>query len=309
MPFTYRDLGSVATIGRFRAIASVRKVRLSGFPAWVVWFFVHLAFLTGFGEPLHDDAAVAPLDDRPRAAPSGSSAPPTPAATSAFRRIRARDRRPAPFPSGRPRPRRPPRERCRESSSAGHAVGPSTNEEVAMNGTQEQSAAMSSPFPPIADYGFLSDCHTGALVAPDGGCRLAVRPPLRLSECLRQPARPRGGHVPLRSVRHQRPDPAGATRPGTNVLVTTWKTPSGWVVVRDALIIGPTRGPDTVTPHDPAPGRRRRRAPPRADGRVPRWPRRDGARVRARLRLRHDRGQWALMDDDAATRPTRPAPG
>ena len=49
-PFKYRDLGSVATIGRFRAIASVRKVRLSGFPGWVVWFFVHLAFLTGFGD-------------------------------------------------------------------------------------------------------------------------------------------------------------------------------------------------------------------------------------------------------------------
>src|SRR5947208_1787523 len=32
----------------------------------------------------------------------------------------------------------------------------------------EQSAAMPSPFPPIADYGFLSNCHTGALVAPDG---------------------------------------------------------------------------------------------------------------------------------------------
>ena len=44
--------GSVATIGRFRAIASVRKVRLSGFPGWVVWFFVHLAFLTGFGDRL-----------------------------------------------------------------------------------------------------------------------------------------------------------------------------------------------------------------------------------------------------------------
>ena len=27
---------------------------------------------------------------------------------------------------------------------------------------------MPSPFPPIAEYGFLSDCHTGALVAPDG---------------------------------------------------------------------------------------------------------------------------------------------
>ena len=30
-----------------------------------------------------------------------------------------------------------------------------------------QSAAAPSPFPPIAEYGFLSDCHTGALVAPD----------------------------------------------------------------------------------------------------------------------------------------------
>ena len=33
---------------------------------------------------------------------------------------------------------------------------------------EAQSAAAPSPFPPIADYGFLSDCHTGALVAPDG---------------------------------------------------------------------------------------------------------------------------------------------
>jgi NADH:ubiquinone reductase (H+-translocating) len=50
--FKYRDMGSVATIGRFRAIASVHRVRLSGFPAWVVWFCVHLAFLTGFGDRL-----------------------------------------------------------------------------------------------------------------------------------------------------------------------------------------------------------------------------------------------------------------
>jgi NADH dehydrogenase len=48
-PFAYRDLGSVAAIGRFRAICSVRGIRLSGFPAWVVWMFVHLAFLNGFG--------------------------------------------------------------------------------------------------------------------------------------------------------------------------------------------------------------------------------------------------------------------
>ncbi len=51
-PFKYRDLGSVATIGRFNAIVSVRGIRLSGFPGWVVWAFVHLAFLTGFGNRL-----------------------------------------------------------------------------------------------------------------------------------------------------------------------------------------------------------------------------------------------------------------
>jgi NADH dehydrogenase len=47
-PFKYRDLGSVATICRFRAIFSWRGIRLSGYPAWVVWAFVHLAFLNGF---------------------------------------------------------------------------------------------------------------------------------------------------------------------------------------------------------------------------------------------------------------------
>ena len=36
VPFKYRDLGSVATIGRFRAVASVRSLRLSGFAGWVV---------------------------------------------------------------------------------------------------------------------------------------------------------------------------------------------------------------------------------------------------------------------------------
>ncbi len=49
LPFRYRDLGSLATIGRFRAVMSFGKIRLSGFPAWVAWCFVHLAFLTSFG--------------------------------------------------------------------------------------------------------------------------------------------------------------------------------------------------------------------------------------------------------------------
>ena len=37
--------------------------------------------------------------------------------------------------------------------------------------------------------------------------------------------------------------------PGTNVLVTTWKTGSGWIEVRDALTMGPTAHEDHVTPH------------------------------------------------------------
>ena len=50
--FTYRDLGSVATIGRFRAVVKVKGVTLSGFGGWLVWMFVHLAFLSGFGNRL-----------------------------------------------------------------------------------------------------------------------------------------------------------------------------------------------------------------------------------------------------------------
>jgi NADH dehydrogenase len=48
IPFHYRDVGSVATIGRFNAIFSFRKLRATGVPAWIVWVGVHLAFLNGF---------------------------------------------------------------------------------------------------------------------------------------------------------------------------------------------------------------------------------------------------------------------
>lgn len=46
-PFRYRDVGSMATIGRSRAIASVAGVQASGFVAWVLWVFVHLMTLVG----------------------------------------------------------------------------------------------------------------------------------------------------------------------------------------------------------------------------------------------------------------------
>jgi len=52
LPFRYRDLGSAAAVGRFKAIVSMRGLHLSGFPGWVVWLFVHIAFLNGFGNRL-----------------------------------------------------------------------------------------------------------------------------------------------------------------------------------------------------------------------------------------------------------------
>jgi NADH:ubiquinone reductase (H+-translocating) len=47
-PFTYRDLGNMATIGRASAIADFGSFRLSGFIAWLAWLFVHLINLIGF---------------------------------------------------------------------------------------------------------------------------------------------------------------------------------------------------------------------------------------------------------------------
>lgn len=47
-PFRYRDKGSMATIGRAAAVAELGRLRLSGFPAWLAWLFVHLIFLVGF---------------------------------------------------------------------------------------------------------------------------------------------------------------------------------------------------------------------------------------------------------------------
>ena len=67
---------------------------------------------------------------------------------------------------------------------------------------------MSSPFTPIAEYAFLSDCHTGALIAPDGGVDWLCVPRFDAPSVLRQLAGSRGRHVPTRSVRHQRPERA-----------------------------------------------------------------------------------------------------
>lgn len=46
--FKYWDKGTMATIGRSAAVAQIGKIKLSGYPAWLAWLFIHLIFLIGF---------------------------------------------------------------------------------------------------------------------------------------------------------------------------------------------------------------------------------------------------------------------
>src|SRR4051794_11864682 len=114
--------------------------------------------------------------------------------------------------------------------------------------TAARSAAAPSPFPPIADYAFLSNCHTGALVAPDGGIGWLCVPRFDAASVF--------GTLLDRQAGYFRIGPFGANHPvsrayepGTNVLETTWKTATGWAVVREALTMGPRMQEDAVTPH------------------------------------------------------------
>jgi GH15 family glucan-1,4-alpha-glucosidase len=109
-----------------------------------------------------------------------------------------------------------------------------------------------SPFAPIADYAFLSNCHTGALVAPDGAVDWLCVPSFDSPSVF--------GSLLDRGAGAFRLGPFGinhpATRhyePGTNVLATTWRTPTGWVLVRDALTMGPWDHEDAITPHSRPP--------------------------------------------------------
>ncbi len=97
-----------------------------------------------------------------------------------------------------------------------------------------------SPFPPIADYAFLSDCETTALVAPSGNVEWLCLPRMDSPSIF--------GAILDRDAGGFRFGPADARvpaarryLPGTMVLETSWSTPTGWVIVRDVLLIGPWR--------------------------------------------------------------------
>jgi GH15 family glucan-1,4-alpha-glucosidase len=115
-----------------------------------------------------------------------------------------------------------------------------------------QSAAAPSPFPPIADYAFLSNCHTGALVAPDGAIDWLCVPRFDSPSVFGTLLDRQGGSFAFAPFGINVPT-ARIYEPGTNILATTWHTPTGWVLIRDALTIGPSRGEDRITPHSRPP--------------------------------------------------------
>ncbi len=130
--------------------------------------------------------------------------------------------------------------------SAAESKKAGSEEEGSRDPRPERRGAL--PFPPIADYAFLSNCHTGALVAPDGSidwlCVPRFDSPSIFGNLLDREAGtfrlgPFGINVPAARI----------YEPGTNMVATTWKTPTGWAVVRDALTLGPRKGEDTITPH------------------------------------------------------------
>ncbi len=99
-------------------------------------------------------------------------------------------------------------------------------------------------FPNIADYAFLSDCETNCLIAPSGAVEWL---------CIPRPDSPSVFTALLdRSGGSYRLGPFGvavpAARrylPGTLVLETTWQTPTGWLIIRDALVVGPWHNVET----------------------------------------------------------------
>jgi GH15 family glucan-1,4-alpha-glucosidase len=111
---------------------------------------------------------------------------------------------------------------------------------AAMDGLRPDARFDASPFPPIGDYAFLSDCETTALIAPSGNVEWLCLPRMDSPSVF--------GSILDRDAGGFRLGPSdimvpAARRylPGTMVLETSWGSPNGWIIVRDVLLIGPWR--------------------------------------------------------------------
>jgi len=97
-----------------------------------------------------------------------------------------------------------------------------------------------SPFPPIADYGFLSDCEVCALVASSGSVEWMCLPRMDSPSAFAAILDRGAGSFRLGPADVMVPS-GRRYLPGTMVLETTWAIPTGWAVVRDVLLMGPWR--------------------------------------------------------------------
>ncbi len=103
--------------------------------------------------------------------------------------------------------------------------------------------AVPSAFPPIGDYAFLSDCEVTALVAPSGAVEWMCLPRMDSPSVFGSILDRGAGSFRLGPAEMSVPD-SRRYLPGTLVLETTWHAGEGWVVVCDALLIGPWRTED-----------------------------------------------------------------
>ena len=107
-----------------------------------------------------------------------------------------------------------------------------------MSGAQADQGIRMSAFPPIGDYAFLSDCETTALVAPNGNVEWLCLPRMDSPSVFASILDRDAGSFRLGPADVN--VPAGRRYiPGTMVLETSWETRMGWVIVCDALCIGP----------------------------------------------------------------------
>ena len=155
-----------------------------------------------------------------------------------------------------------------------------------MSGAQTDQGIRISAFPPIGDYAFLSDCETTALVAPNGNVEWLCLPRMDSPSVFASILDRDAGSFRLGPADVN--VPAGRRYiPGTMVVETSWETRMGWVIVRDALCIGPWH-------HETERSHSHRRSPTDhdadhvllADDRMCPGRGRDQARVRAGVRLR-----------------------
>ena len=116
-----------------------------------------------------------------------------------------------------------------------------------MTGAQSSQAPRPERFPRISDYAYLSDCHTGALIAPDGSVEWLCVPRFDSGSVFGAILDRGAGRFRLGPATESVPV-ARRYEPGTMIVETTWATATGWVVVRDALTIGPWHEEDS-DPH------------------------------------------------------------